>query len=46
MAIIFRSASSEDFGYYGCTVTNSRGSAELSIRLEMEGEVNMPIISS
>ena len=30
----FREATSDDFGYYGCTVTNSRGSDELSIRLE------------
>jgi len=34
--LLIREATSDDFGYYGCTVTNSRGSDELSIRLEPE----------
>ena len=36
--LIIRDSSSEDFGYYGCAVTNSRGSAEASIYLERQGE--------
>ena len=36
--LIIRDATSEDFGYYGCAVTNSMGSDELSIHLEMQGK--------
>ena len=35
--LIIRDSSSEDFGYYGCAVTNSRGSDEASIYLEKQG---------
>ena len=36
--LIIRDSTSEDFGYYGCAVTNSMGSDELSIHLEMQGK--------
>jgi len=42
--LIIRDATSEDFGYYGCAVTNSMGSDELSIHLEMQEEFPMLII--
>ena len=35
--LIIRDSTSDDFGYYGCAVTNSRGSAEASIYLEKQG---------
>lgn len=42
--LIIRDSTSEDFGYYGCAVTNSMGSDELSIHLEMQEEFPMLII--
>ena len=36
--LIIRDSTSEDFGYYACAVTNSVGSDELSIHLEMQGK--------
>ena len=35
--LIIRDTSSEDFGYYGCAVTNALGSVEASILLEKQG---------
>ena len=36
--LIIRDSTSEDFGYYGCSVTNSTGGDELSIHLDMQGK--------
>ena len=35
--LIIRDTASEDFGYYGCAVTNALGSVEASILLEKQG---------
>ena len=35
--LIIREATNEDFGYYGCAITNSLGSVEASIYLEKQG---------
>ena len=35
--LLIRDTESEDFGYYGCAVTNSLGSDEVSIYLEKQG---------
>ena len=37
--LIIRDTASEDFGYYGCAVTNALGSVEASILLEKQGIV-------
>ena len=37
-SLIIRDSVADDFGYYGCAVTNSRGSDEASIYLEKQGE--------
>ena len=39
-SLIIRDSVADDFGYYGCAVTNSRGSDEASIYLEKQGEKN------
>ena len=36
-SIAIRSTEEEDFGYYGCAVTNGNGSDEVFIHLEMKG---------
>ena len=38
--LIIRDTASEDFGYYGCAVTNALGSVEASILLEKQGIVS------
>ena len=38
--LIIREATSEDFGYYGCAITNSLGSVEASIYLEKQGTIS------
>ena len=35
--LIIREATNEDFGYYGCAITNALGSVEASIYLEKQG---------
>ena len=35
--LIIRDSTNEDFGYYGCAITNSLGSVEASIYLEKQG---------
>ena len=35
--LIIRESTTEDFGYYGCAITNSLGSVEASIYLEKQG---------
>ena len=35
--LLIRDTTSEDFGYYGCAVTNTLGSDEASIYLEKQG---------
>ena len=37
--LIIRDTASEDFGYYGCAVTNALGSVEASILLEKQGRL-------
>ena len=36
--LIIRDTSSQDFGYYGCAVSNPLGSDEATIYLEKEGK--------
>ena len=36
--LIIRDTTSEDFGYYGCAVSNPLGSGESSIYLEKQGK--------
>ena len=38
--LIIREATNEDFGYYGCAITNSLGSVEASIYLEKQGNTS------
>lgn len=42
--LVIHQANSVDFGYYGCAVTNSFGSDELSILLEREGRTGQSTI--
>ena len=42
--LVIHQANSADFGYYGCAVTNSFGSDELSILLEREGRTGQSTI--
>ena len=37
--LIIRDSTNEDFGYYGCAITNSLGSVEASIYLEKQGSI-------
>ena len=38
--LIIRDSTAEDFGYYGCAITNSLGSVEASIYLEKQGTIS------
>ena len=38
--LIIRESTTEDFGYYGCAITNSLGSVEASIYLEKQGTIS------